>query len=327
MTLEFTTIVNDGDNDDDDGDDVPDELLWSLEEPYTTIQGKSELEKIGNDVDSIGLTTIFSAENVDQVLVKTWDGSWIGDLYLPSPEKVNVGSKFQINCGSTWGVNIYYTNKDGTIIEKRLNTNEELLLILLEDDVDGSPAWFTKEDYVLSTTSEVEYTKEYVQRGCTKYNAGARYDARPLNTLLQVGNAETCSAACRHKGFPFFGFECPMGSGRGNKVHCQCYSDARISDKSVENMDCKTLVGGGGDKHCVGSGMIDGLSMGGADIGSIYEVPELVAESEDEYGDVNLDELLWSLQEPYITIQGQSELDDIGGDIDSIGLTAIFNGG
>merc|ERR1719464_1763999 len=113
MTLEFT-VVNHGDNDgDDDVDDIPDELLWSLEEPYTTIQGQSELDKIGNDKDSMGLTAIFSAENVDQVLVKTWDGSWIGYLYLPSPEQVNVGSKIQINCESTWGVNIYYTNKDG----------------------------------------------------------------------------------------------------------------------------------------------------------------------------------------------------------------------
>merc|ERR1712241_687794 len=92
--------------------------------------------------------TIFNGENVDQVLVKTWDGSWVENFYLPSPKQVNVGSKFQINCGSTWGVNIHYTNKDGTSIVKRLNKNEELLLlILLEDDV-GSPAWFTKEDYV-----------------------------------------------------------------------------------------------------------------------------------------------------------------------------------
>jgi len=139
------------------------------------------------------------------------------------------------------------------------NEREKVCKAAFEEKFPGKP-W---EKYV-------EYTTQYVQRGCTKYNSGNRFDFRPPNTPLQPGNAETCSDACREAGYPFFVFECPMSNG---EVHCQCYSDERVSDKDVENKNCNEFVGGGGKKHCTGSGMIDGLSMGGADIGSIYEVP------------------------------------------------------
>jgi hypothetical protein len=66
---------------------------------------------------------------------------------------------------------------------------------------------------------------------------------------------------------PFFGFECPTQ----NEVHCQCYTRERFGDKPFETADCNALVTG--DKfHCTGSAVIDGISMGWANIGSIYEV-------------------------------------------------------
>jgi hypothetical protein len=82
---------------------------------------------------------------------------------------------------------------------------------------------------------------------------------------MEIGNARICADACSF--YPFFGFECPTQ----NEVHCQCYTRERFGDKPVETADCNALVTG--DKfHCTGSAMIDGISMGGADIGSIYEV-------------------------------------------------------
>jgi hypothetical protein len=109
---------------------------------------------------------------------------------------------------------------------------------------------------------------EYVQRGCSGYNGAGRFDTRPPNTPMKIGNAKTCAEACAKENYPFFGFECPMT----NDVHCQCYAGENIGNKPVETIDCKALVGDGGDKHCTGSAMINGISMGGADIGSIYEV-------------------------------------------------------
>jgi len=125
---------------------------------------------------------------------------------------------------------------------------------------------------------------EYVQRGCTEYNAGSRFDTRPPNTPMQAGNAKTCSEACSKKNYPFFGFECPMKAN--NDVHCQCYAGERIGNKPIEEVNCKALVGSGGDKHCTGEAMVDGISMGGADIGSIYEVSDFMQTASNGYDEI-----------------------------------------
>jgi len=119
---------------------------------------------------------------------------------------------------------------------------------------------------------------EYEQYGCTSYY-GSRFNSRATDVVYEMDgtnfNPKQCSDACKKRNFPYFGFECPMN----NRVHCQCYSADRV-EKTFGNMkpkveDCKALVGKDGDKHCKGPQMINGMSLGGADIGSIYKVKDI----------------------------------------------------
>jgi len=115
----------------------------------------------------------------------------------------------------------------------------------------------------------------FIQRGCTLFeprgNGYTRMNFRFPNRLpLEKGNAETCSNMCSERGFPFFGFECPNQEG----VLCQCYTDARVGRNLPAVLDCKSFVDTEFPHTCTESGMVDGISMGGAWIGSIYEVPQ-----------------------------------------------------
>lgn len=88
-------------------------------------------------------------------------------------------------------------------------------------------------------------------------------------------------------------------------MHCQCYAS---TENDVEDMNCKELVGVDGDKHCTGPAMVDGISLGGADIGSIYKVktnnraPNIQIENTADAaspmlmtpGDVNENELIYA---------------------------------
>jgi len=134
--------------------------------------------------------------------------------------------------------------------------------------------------------SEVEHdiieNEEYEQFGCTSYyNTGA--SVRPPNTKYDDDGAgftaETCDQACKDQGYSFFGFECPMT----NEVHCQCYTAQSVGeDKPLERANCKAEVGRDGDKHCTGPAMINGISLGGADIGSIYKVTTFAIANQEE---------------------------------------------
>jgi len=127
------------------------------------------------------------------------------------------------------------------------------------------------------TKTKTEY---YEQHGCTSYyNTG--YAHRPFNSPYMYTpdlsiSVDDCAAACRVKNYDYFGFECPMP----HDVHCQCYSAQTIQDKPVEEAVCKDKVGKDGDKHCTGPAMMNGLSLGGADIGSIYKVQKVEVEVE-----------------------------------------------
>merc|ERR1712238_413932 len=120
---------------------------------------------------------------------------------------------------------------------------------------------------VTETETETSFTLEYEQHGCTSYyNTG--FEHRPFNSpYLPEFSADKCAEACLAKNYDYFGFECPMT----NDVHCQCYSAKFINDKPVKEAECKKRVGEYGNKHCIGPGMKDGFSLGGADIGSIYK--------------------------------------------------------
>jgi len=141
---------------DEDNDDVL--VLWSLQEPYYELEGQTALNLVGNDVESSGLTEIFQNNNIDnnnQVLLRTKNGSWIRNIYLPYPNNMKIGSKFQIKCDSTYYVNIIYNNSNNHEQEQvlRVNKGEELLLIVLDsNDDDGTKVWYSEYDYTTSAT-------------------------------------------------------------------------------------------------------------------------------------------------------------------------------
>ena len=124
-------------------------------------------------------------------------------------------------------------------------------------------------DYEATWHIPVPKTK-FVQHGCTSYyNTG--YAHRPPDIPYSDGYdmATRCSDACDETGFEYFGFECPMA----DRVHCQCYRPTKTGGtKPVEAADCHDRVGRDGEKHCTGPAMLDGISLGGADMGSMYKV-------------------------------------------------------
>jgi len=137
------------DNVDDDNNLV---VVWSLQEPYSKVEGQTALNSIGNDVEAIGLAEIYrNNDNNDQVLVRTWNGAWLRNFYLPSPTTLKIGSKFQINCRSSWYVNVIIQEDD----VRRVNNGEELLLIVLySNDNDGTQVWYSENEYIPPPTSE-----------------------------------------------------------------------------------------------------------------------------------------------------------------------------
>jgi hypothetical protein len=106
-----------------------------LENPYI-IQGQPNLDQIGNDPDGNGLTAIFKDNNRKEVEVKTWNGSWIGNVYLPDGTEIPNGSKFQLSCGSSWGVNVHNNG-----VSKSVSYGEQLMLVLVNS------VWMTEEEY------------------------------------------------------------------------------------------------------------------------------------------------------------------------------------
>ena len=379
------------------------------------VSSKTDYTDTTDDPDSSSaLVNIY--KNYTDVWARTYDGNWTETISLPSAEEVEVGSKFLLECNSTWNVTVYYNgNNNSTLI----HSGEELLVIVLyadnqvlwwtEEEYNDSlcgdcnvciePSGFCKEnddyqdcgkcdgcleptgvcndnDYTYASyalcveqedsvwcgggnheqtsceqkglvwcgergyyddnyddnyyTSEYTYhptsifpssapisnsckakednqdwvdaacadcetgyiwwpcnndpptcegtsccnsdtfkeiSKTFVQHGCTSYYGGTEYYRQP-NTKYDSFTAETCNEACKDEGFEYFGFECPMT----DEVHCQCYDAVTIGEKPEEEAVCKERVGNGGNKHCTGPAMKDGVSLGGADVGSIYKV-------------------------------------------------------
>ena len=141
-------------------DNVDDDLVvvWSLQEPHATVEGQTALNAIGNDMDAIGLTALYTnTDTNNQVLVQTADGAWLRTFYLPSPTTLKLGSKFHIICRSSYHVNVIIPTEDDDDEVRRLNNGEELLLMVLNsNDNDGTQrqVWYAEHEYIPPPTSE-----------------------------------------------------------------------------------------------------------------------------------------------------------------------------
>ena len=89
--------------------DVIPEFPSSLDNPYV-VQHQANLDNVGDDPESVGFIEIFNTPGQNQVEVKTWNGSWKGNFYLPSGNDVPTGSKMQLTCNSGYSVKVYYPN-------------------------------------------------------------------------------------------------------------------------------------------------------------------------------------------------------------------------
>jgi len=148
-----------------DPDDI--EFPSSLVDPYI-IQHQSNLNLIKDDAEATVLTSILNTPNQAEVEIKTWDGSWVRNIYLPEGSTVPAESKIQMTCDSGYSVNVYYPNtKTGGWRVKNFNRGEKTVFILVNQ------VWLCQNDlehnrYVFGHrffTATLE--EEWVQQGMT----------------------------------------------------------------------------------------------------------------------------------------------------------------
>eukprot|EP00587_Corethron_hystrix_P001005 CAMPEP_0113303838 /NCGR_PEP_ID=MMETSP0010_2-20120614/4082_1 /TAXON_ID=216773 ORGANISM="Corethron hystrix, Strain 308" /NCGR_SAMPLE_ID=MMETSP0010_2 /ASSEMBLY_ACC=CAM_ASM_000155 /LENGTH=958 /DNA_ID=CAMNT_0000157891 /DNA_START=90 /DNA_END=2963 /DNA_ORIENTATION=+ /assembly_acc=CAM_ASM_000155 len=123
-----------------------------LENPHV-ISGQSNLNSIKDDPEK--LTSIFNQKGVDEVEVKTRNGSWIGEVKLPDASQVPALSEFQLTCSSSWSVKVKY-NQDKSIDV----SNGNYLILAVVDD-----AWITKEEYNFTDNPTMSPTPSSENKG------------------------------------------------------------------------------------------------------------------------------------------------------------------
>lgn len=127
----------------DGADDI--EFPSSLDNAHLVSDPKS-LEGIGNDPDAVGLKDLLndnSATPNNQVEIKTANGAWERDFYLPKASEVPADSKVQFTCNSNWGINVYYPNpQTGAFRRKALSKGQVLVVIITPTN----NQWLASED-------------------------------------------------------------------------------------------------------------------------------------------------------------------------------------
>ena len=150
----------------------------SLANAYT-VQGQSNLDPIKDDQDAMVLTNLLNSQS-SNVTVRTQDGSWIKNIYLPDGKNVPSNSKVQLTCDSGWKVNLFYPNEDldGIWRTKRASRGDVIVVILVngvwihEDDIEHNKYIFAHNFY--SATLE----KELVEPGMI-----LQFTATPMDPL------------------------------------------------------------------------------------------------------------------------------------------------
>lgn len=130
-----------------DGDPMPDYYpsFPSLNSPHI-VQGQSNLNTIGNDHESVGLKDLLN-NNVttptNEIEIKTWDGSWVRNIYLPKGSDVPAGSKIQLTCNSGYYVNVWYPNTQTGGLRKRVLNRNDVMIFMLTSYND---TWLASDD-------------------------------------------------------------------------------------------------------------------------------------------------------------------------------------
>ena len=150
------------------GSDVS--LLDKLDIPSTfelmgdryIVEYQSNLDTIGNDEGASGLMELLNSQEVasltnqNQVEIKTHDGSWVRNIYLPaaggegagedlSSMMIPANTKVQVTCNSGWDVNLWYPNpKTGGFRQQKLSRGDTIVAIL----VNNCSTWVTHNDLI-----------------------------------------------------------------------------------------------------------------------------------------------------------------------------------
>jgi len=121
------------------------EFPSALENPYQ-VTGQNNLDMVGNDQTGAGLKDILNDNSktpTNEVEVKTWDGSWVREIYLPDGSDVPAGSKIQITCDSGWDVRVYYPNVQTGNWRSRLMSRGDVHIFILTP---YNNAWILPDD-------------------------------------------------------------------------------------------------------------------------------------------------------------------------------------
>eukprot|EP00536_Pseudo-nitzschia_multiseries_P017210 jgi/Psemu1/264124/estExt_Genewise1Plus.C_14320001 len=123
------------------------EFPSALENPYeVTVTGQNNLDMVGNDHTGAGLNEILNDNSktpTNEVEVKTFDGSWVKEIYLPDGSGVPTGSKIQITCNSGWDVRVYYPNVERGDWRSRLMSRGDVHIFVLTP---YNNAWILPDD-------------------------------------------------------------------------------------------------------------------------------------------------------------------------------------
>jgi len=131
-----------------EGDPAPTDIPTfpsSLDSPYV-VKGQGNLDDIGNDPEAVGLTSLLNDNDqtpTNEIEIRTQDGSWVKDIYLPEGSTVPVNSKIQITCDSGYTVNVYYPNpQTGTWRTKSLSRGDVSIVVLTPNN----NVWLASDD-------------------------------------------------------------------------------------------------------------------------------------------------------------------------------------
>ena len=112
-----------------DPDDI--EFPSSLIDPYV-IQNQGNLNLIKDDKKATVLTEIMNKPNQAEVEIKTWNGSWVRDIYLPDGSTIPADSKIQVTCNSGYAVYMHYPNtQTGGWRSKKITNGQKIVFILV----------------------------------------------------------------------------------------------------------------------------------------------------------------------------------------------------
>eukprot|EP00536_Pseudo-nitzschia_multiseries_P010041 jgi/Psemu1/24828/gm1.24828_g len=155
------------------------EFPSALENPYE-VTGQNNLDMVGNDHTGAGLKEILNDNSktpMNEVEVKTFDGSWVGDIYLPDGDVVPANSKVQITCESSWSVNVHYPNVQTGGHTSRKVSQGEVLIVLLTP--------YNRNVWVAPGDQSPEYVPEFPS------SLENPYEVTGQNNLDMVGNDQT----------------------------------------------------------------------------------------------------------------------------------------